>query len=79
MVSITLAVPEELKKKMDNFNQINWSAVARQAFIQQIKDMEFISKMREKSTMTEEDAIRFGREINKKATERLNKQLSRSK
>lgn len=79
MVSLTLAVPEELKKKMDKFEQINWSAVARQAFIQQIRDMEFISKMQEKSTMTEEDAIKFGRELNKRATKRLSEQLSGSK
>ena len=31
MVSITLSVPEDLKKNMDNFPDINWSAVAREA------------------------------------------------
>ena len=31
MVSITLSVPEEMKHEMDNFQDINWSAVARQA------------------------------------------------
>ena len=31
MVSITLSVPEEMKHEMDTFQDINWSAVARQA------------------------------------------------
>ena len=31
MVSITLAVSKELKKEMDEFEIINWSAVAREA------------------------------------------------
>ena len=31
MVSITLSVPAELKDEMEEFPDINWSAVARQA------------------------------------------------
>lgn len=64
MVNVTLSIPPELKNKMDNFAEINWSAVAREAFDDKIKDLEFIKKFKAKSTLTEKDAIRLGRELN---------------
>ncbi|MBI5065873.1 hypothetical protein HZA97_06560 [Candidatus Woesearchaeota archaeon] len=72
MVSITLAVPTDLKQKMDLFEEINWSAVAREAFVQKISDLEFIKKFKSESTLTEEEAIHFGRELNKKLAKRRN-------
>ena len=71
MVTITLAVPEELKKKMDEFPEMNWSEVARQSFSQKIEDMEFLKKFKEKSTLTEEDALRLGAEVGRALTKRL--------
>lgn len=73
MTTITLAVPEELKKKMDIFPEINWSEVARQAFLQKIGDMDFLRKFREKSTLTEEDALRMGKEVSKAVSNKLRK------
>ncbi len=70
MVNITLSVPQDLKQKMDNFGEINWSAVAREAFDEKIKDLEFIKKFKAKSTLTEEDAIKLGKELNKELAKR---------
>ena len=70
MVNITLSVPQDLKQRMDNFGEINWSAVAREAFDEKIKDLEFIKKFKAKSTLTEEDAIKLGRELNKELAKR---------
>ena len=33
---------------MDTFPEINWSEVARQAFMQKIEDMDFLRKFKEK-------------------------------
>ena len=55
---------------MDSFAEINWSAVAREAFDDKIKDLEFIRRFKAKSTLTEEDAIRLGRDLNKRLAER---------
>ena len=71
MVTMTLAVPEELKRKMENFAEINWSEVARQAFIQKIEDLEFLKKFKSKSTLTKKEALRFGAEVSKALTKRL--------
>ena len=59
-----MSIPQELKHKMDNFVEINWSAVAREAFDIKINDLELIKKFKAKSTLTEEDALRLGRELN---------------
>lgn len=64
MVNVTLSVPLDLKQKMDTFSEINWSAVAREAFDNKIKDLEFIKKFKSKSTLTDEEAIALGRELN---------------
>ena len=73
MTTMTLAVPTELKHKMDEFPEMNWSVVARQAFMQRIKDLEFLKKFKSKSTLTEADALRLGREVNKSLSNRLRK------
>ena len=71
MTTLTLAVPEEIKKKMDSFPEMNWSEVARQAFMQKIEDMEFLRKFKEKSKLTEADALRLGKEVNKGVNNKL--------
>jgi hypothetical protein len=70
MVTMTLAIPEDLKRKMDSRPELNWSEVARQAFIQKLKDMELFDKFTEKSAMTEKDAVKLGRSLNKKMAKR---------
>ncbi len=71
MTTMTLAVPNELKQKMDSIKEINWSEVARQAFMQKVADMEFLRKFKQKSKLTEEDALRLGKEVSKKISSKL--------
>ena len=73
MVNVTLSIPVELKQKMDLFAEINWSAVAREAFDDKIRDLEFIRKFKAKSTITEEDALKWGKEVSKGLSNRLRK------
>ena len=73
MTTLTLAVPDEMKKKMDSFPEMNWSEVARQAFKQKIEDMEFLRKFKEKSKLTESDALRLGKEVSKEISNKLRK------
>jgi len=65
MVTVTLAVPKEMKLRMEEYPEMNWSEVARQAFDQKLKDLEFLREFKSKSTMTEEEAVELGRELNK--------------
>ncbi len=73
MTTLTLAVPDEMKKKMDTFPEMNWSEVARQAFTQKIADMEFLRQFKEKSRLSEADALRLGREAGREVSNKLRK------
>lgn len=66
MVSLTLSIPTDLKHKMESFKYINWSAVARSAIINKMQLLEKMNKLLSKSTLTEEDTLRIGRQINKR-------------
>ena len=70
MVSITLAVPSELKTEMDQFPEINWSAVAREAIRRKILLLKKFREYTSKSEMTQDDAIRLGREVSKKVAQK---------
>ena len=70
MVSITLSVPQELKHEMDSFPDINWSAVAREAIKKRAVMLEKFKEFTKDSEFTEEDAMRFGREVTEKAARR---------
>ena len=65
MVSVTLSVPNNLKKEMDGFNEINWSAVARDAIKKKIVMLKKFQRFTKESIMTEKDAIMLGRSVNK--------------
>lgn len=71
MTTMTLAVATELKQKMDTFPEMNWSEVARQAFAQKLQDLEFLRKFKEKSTLTEEDALRLGKKVSRAVSAKL--------
>jgi hypothetical protein len=64
MVSITLSVPEDLKKEMDKSKEINWSAVARGAIKTKLAQLRILKSITAKSKLTEKDALELGKKIN---------------
>ena len=42
MANMTLAIPDELHKKMKQMSEIRWSEIARRAIEQRINDLEVI-------------------------------------
>jgi len=70
MVTVTLAVADDLKHKMDQFPEMNWSEVARQAFARKVEQLRILKEFTKDSTMTEEDAIRMGRELKRRHAQR---------
>lgn len=71
MVSITLSVPEELKQEMDQFKEMNWSAVAREAIKHKLIMLEKFKEFTKDSEFTEEDAIEMGKKVNKAVAKRI--------
>ncbi len=55
MVSLTLSVPLELRRKMNEYPQIKWSEVVRAIIYRQISDFEEAERLAAKSKLTEKD------------------------
>jgi len=75
---VSVCVPDELKGKMNMFSEINWSEVARKAFAQKVRDMEILDKFRSESELTEEDALRLGREVNAAVAKRYARKATKT-
>jgi Arc/MetJ-type ribon-helix-helix transcriptional regulator len=74
VVNMTLAIPSELKKEMDELRFVNWSEVARDAFKAKISEWQLFQSILKKSKLTQKDADEISRKINKAASERLLKE-----
>jgi len=51
MPNMTLAIPVDLKERMDKFKEMNWSEVARQAIREKTLVLERMSQMLSGSTL----------------------------
>jgi len=71
MGNITLAVPEELHRKMKHFSEIRWSEVARKAIERKVDDLEIMDKISSKSKLTKSDLNELSKKINKVATKKF--------
>jgi hypothetical protein len=70
MPTMTLAIPQDLKDKMDGFPEMNWSEVARQSFKKRIELLTILNDFAKDSTLTEEDALRMGAEVSRRLAKR---------
>jgi hypothetical protein len=75
MVSITLAVPRDLKKEMEQHPEMNWSEIARQAIIARLGILKEMDKVLAKSKLTEKNALQIGRIINKSVAKKLKEMM----
>lgn len=65
MPNMTLAIPEELKRKMELFKEINWSEVARQAIQEKTAMLEKMNLLLSKSRLSEPDVIAYSAQVKK--------------
>lgn len=77
MPNITLSIPEELKKQIDELPETNWSVIVRKFLAKRVKKellLKKLDKMLENSELTEEDCLRLGNEAKQRAWEKLKKE-----
>jgi hypothetical protein len=65
MVSLTLSIPEDIRKEMEKFPEMNWSEIARAAITQRLIMLKKFREFTKDSDFTEEDALKFGAELNR--------------
>ena len=66
MANLTLAIPADLKAKMNRFPEINWSEVARQAIAEKTQLLEKMQRLLSKSNLTERETFTVGRQIKRR-------------
>ena len=78
MEHLTISIPVELKKKMDLLRVINWSEVAREAFIKRVELTEGYERFNEivsKSKLTQLQADELANEISESLSNKYNSLL----
>ena len=64
MPSITVNVDSDLKDRMDEHPEINWSEVTRQAIEEKVETLEVMDELTGKSELTETDVEEIAEKIN---------------
>jgi chaperonin cofactor prefoldin len=73
MPNITLAIPDELKKQLDQLPELNISESVRRFLTEKAKRallLKELDKSLENSELTDEDCIRLGRELKERMWKR---------
>ena len=70
-INFTLAIPQELHKKMKEHEEISWSALIRHTIEHKIADLELLDRLTAKSQLTEKDALEIGELIKQSAAKKL--------
>ncbi|PIN93036.1 hypothetical protein COU54_04770 [Candidatus Pacearchaeota archaeon CG10_big_fil_rev_8_21_14_0_10_31_24] len=77
MVSLTISIPEDLKSKMEQFPEVNWSALVRKTVIERTKELEWRQEMLKKLKEEQEFTnwtIQEGRKVNTNISKKLKKE-----
>jgi hypothetical protein len=70
MVNITLAIPENLKEKLQRHKEVNWSAVTRRALEEHLTRMEMVEAIAQKSKLTQKDADELAKKVKREMAKR---------
>lgn len=65
MANMTISYPDELKKLLDKYPELNWSEVARQAWRQKAEQLELLNRLTANSKATDKDVMEISRKINR--------------
>jgi hypothetical protein len=74
MPSITVNVDDDLKDRMDEHPEINWSEVTRQAIQEKIEALEVMDELTSESELTERDVQEIADKINESGRERVDEE-----
>ena len=70
MSKVSVRVPDNLTKSMEERSEMNWSEVARKAFEKELKKLELADSIASKSELTAEDVEEIGEKVKKGIAEK---------
>ena len=74
MASIMASLSDSLKEDIKKFSWVNWSEVAREAFIKKIKKLEALERFErllDKSKFSEKDVLELSRKVKEERLKQL--------
>jgi len=71
MPTITVNVDDDLKERMENHPEINWSEVTRQAIQEKVETLEVMNELTSESELTESDVRDIVTKINESGRKRV--------
>ncbi|AQL43929.1 hypothetical protein BV210_15005 [Halorientalis sp. IM1011] len=74
MPTITVNVDDDLKERMENHPEINWSEVTRQAIQEKIDALEVMDELTSESELTESDVQEIADKINESGRKRVDEE-----
>ena len=74
MPSITVNVDDDLKERMENHPEINWSEVTRQAIQEKVETLEVMDELTSESELTESEVQDIANKINESGRKRINEE-----
>lgn len=78
MPTVTLAVSKELKRTMEEFREMNWSEVAREAIRQKLAQLALFKAIVSKSKLSEKEAEAFALQLGKKMNRSMHEKLKKA-
>ena len=77
MPNLTLSIPEDLKKQLEELPELNISESVRKFLSEKVNRallLKKLDKLLENSELTEEDCLRLGKEVNERVWQRHKKE-----
>ncbi|RXK51438.1 hypothetical protein [Halorientalis pallida] len=74
MPTITVNVDDDLKERMEEHPEINWSEVTRQAIQEKIDALEVMDELTSESELTESDVQEIADKINEEGRKRVDEE-----
>lgn len=63
MSNMTIRVPDDLKRSLDDHPEINWSEVARQSMREYLNRLNIAEEIASRSELSEEDAVELSENL----------------
>jgi len=76
MPTITVNVDDDLKDRMEQHPEINWSEVTRQAISEKIEALEVMAELTSESELTESDVQEIADKINGSGRNRIDEETA---
>jgi hypothetical protein len=77
MPTLTLAIPQDLKKEMESLPEFNWSEVAREAITEKVSEFKLFKSIVAKSKLSQKDALKLGSKVNEQIYKAYKEKLKR--